>query len=181
MRTGNRKAAQRAEALFQQEQFLAPSLALLLQDAPDDRPRARSPRHWPSAIPGRANFVKAAVHLLLLAYAEADRSRVGAQFAVGAALSVDEAQPLLDRLLAADDPGEARMLWAAAPLRRLDRERQLRGGEFAQRGEVPEPTGTSATRMWRPSRPTRWNNRQPGRGAAGSLGGVRQLQLSPSA
>ena len=112
-RTGEpEKTMQRAEALFQQEQFLAPSLALLLQDAPDG-PTARALTQALAERPiWRANFVKAAAQLPP-AYVEKLTEVASALNRGSAALSVDEAQPLLDRLLAADDPGQARMLWAA--------------------------------------------------------------------
>ena len=112
-RTGEpEKTMQRAEALFQQEQFLAPSLALLLQDAPDG-PTARALTQALAERPiWRANFVKAAAQLPP-AYVEKLTEVASALNCGSAPLSVDEAQPLLDRLLAADDPGQARMLWAA--------------------------------------------------------------------
>ena len=57
------KAIQRAEALFQQEEFLAPSLALLLQDAPNG-PTARALTQALAQRPiWRAGFLKASAEL----------------------------------------------------------------------------------------------------------------------
>jgi len=105
------KVIQRAQALYQQEQFLAPSLAILLQDAPTG-PTARALEQALSERPiWRANFIKAAAQLpppyvakLSVLVSALNRGR--------APLSVEEAQPLFERLLATNDTQSARLLWA---------------------------------------------------------------------
>ena len=105
------KVIQRAEALYQQEQFFAPSLAILLQDAPNG-PTSRALVQTMAARPiWRAGFIKAAADLPPDYVARL--SDVIAAINRGTApLSVEEARPLFDRLLAADDTARARLLWA---------------------------------------------------------------------
>jgi O-antigen ligase len=124
-RTGEpEKAIQRAEALFQQEQFLAPSLALLLQDAPNG-PTARALIQELATRPAwRANFVKSASELPLDYVAKLTAVAAGINRSA-APLSVEESQPLLDRLLAADDTENARLLWAG-----VRRGRYVANGNF---------------------------------------------------
>ena len=105
------KAIQRAEALFQQEQFLAPSLALLLQDAPNGPTTQALTRALAARPQWRAGFIKAAAQLPpnYLAKLTAVVSTLNRG---SAPLTIEESQPLLDRLLAANDTGSARLLWA---------------------------------------------------------------------
>ena len=101
------KAVQRAQALFQQEQFLAPSLALLLRDGPTSRALTAALAERPI---WRAGFFKAAADLPPEYLAKL--SGVAAQLnRTPATLSVVEAQPLLNRLVATDDIQGARALW----------------------------------------------------------------------
>ena len=110
-RTGEpQKAVERAEALFQQEQFLGPSIALLLRDGPTSRALTRALAERPE---WRAGFVKAAADLPPEYLAKL--TGVAAQLnRTPAALSVDEAKPLLDRLVATNDIQNARALWSGA-------------------------------------------------------------------
>ena len=105
------KVIQRAEALYQQEQFFAPSLAILLQDAPNG-PTSRALIQTMAARPiWRAGFVKASADLPPDYVAKL--SQIVAALNRGPApLSVEEARPLFDRLLAADDMSRAQRLWA---------------------------------------------------------------------
>jgi hypothetical protein len=108
-RTGEpHKAVERAEALFQQEQFLGPSIALLLRDGPTSRALTAALAERPE---WRAGFVKAAADLPPEYLAKL--TAVAAQLnRTPAALSVDEAKPLLDRLIATNDIQNARALWS---------------------------------------------------------------------
>ena len=105
------KVIQRADALYQQEQFLAPSLAILLQDAPNG-PTSRALIQALAARPSwRAGFIKASADLP--PDYDAKLSEVVAALNKGPArLSVEEARPLFDRLLAAGDMTRAQLLWA---------------------------------------------------------------------
>jgi O-antigen ligase len=130
------KAVQRAEALFQQEQFLAPSLALLLRDAPTSRALTAALAERPI---WRAGFVKAASdlppeYLAKLAGVAAQLNRTPA------ALSVEEAQPLLDRLVASNDVQAARLLWSG-----------VHGGRYIANGNfeaVSSRNGADVPRDW---------------------------------
>jgi hypothetical protein len=132
------KAVQRAEALFQQNLFLPSSLELLLR-APDS-PTTRSLVETLSSRPEwRADFVKAAaqlpsaydVNIEQLAFRVNDS---------GAPLSIDEAQPLLDRLIEANDLADARRLWAGTHTSGV-----IANGTFEQ---VGERAGADVPRDW---------------------------------
>ena len=105
------KVIQRADALYQQEQFLAPSLAILLQDAPNG-PTSRALLQALAARPiWRAGFIKASADLPPDYVVKL--SQIAAALNTGPApLSVEEARPLFDRLLAAGDMARAQRLWA---------------------------------------------------------------------
>jgi len=119
-RTGEpQKAIERAEALFQQELFLGPSIALLLRDGPTSRALTAALAERPE---WRAGFVKAAADLPPAYLAKL--TGVAAQLnRTPAALSVDEAKPLLDRLVATNDIQNARALWSG-----------VHGGSFIANG-----------------------------------------------
>jgi O-antigen ligase len=107
------KAIERAEALFQQDLFLPPSLALLLKDAPDGETARSLVETLANRPPWRAQFIKASTDLpatyldklTLLAFRLNESS---------APLSLEEADPLINRLIGIKDLESARRLWTGS-------------------------------------------------------------------
>jgi O-antigen ligase len=132
------KAVQRAQALFQQDLFLPSSLELLLR-APQSA-TARSLVETLSSRPEwRADFVKAAAQLPSAYDGNVDDLlfRVNAS---QAPLSIDEARPLLERLIEANDLADARRLWAGT-----HPDGVIANGNFEQ---VGERAGADVPRDW---------------------------------
>lgn len=104
-------AIERAEALFQQDLYLPSSLALLVKDAPDG-PLARAlVPVLASDPPWRAAFFRAGAQLPPASFDKL--ALLTSQLNSGKdPISVSEAQPLLDRMLAAGDVAGAQKLWA---------------------------------------------------------------------
>ena len=132
------KAVQRARALFQQNLFLPSSLELLLR-APDG-PTVRSLVETLSARPEwRAGFVKAASELPA-AYDGNVEQLVFRLNGGPAPLSIEEAQPLLDRLIDANDLADARRLWIET-----HSDGVVANGKFEQ---VSDRAGAAVPRAW---------------------------------
>nr|AUN37786.1 hypothetical protein [uncultured bacterium] len=132
------KAVQRAQALFQQKLFMPSSLELLLR-APDS-PTARSLVQTLSSRPEwRADFVRAAAQLPS-AYDGNVEELVFRLNGTNAPLSIEEAQPLLNRLIETNDLVDARRLWIGT---RADG--VIANGEFEQ---VSERSGADVPRSW---------------------------------
>ena len=132
------KAVQRAQALFQQNLFVPSALELLLR-LPDG-PTARSLVDTLSSRPEwRADFVKAAAQLP----SDYDGNVEQLAFRVNATqapLSIDEARPLLDRLIEANDLADARRLWAGTHAAAV-----IANGTFEQ---VSERAGADVPSDW---------------------------------
>lgn len=105
------KAIERAEALFQQDLYLPSSLALLVKDAPNG-PVARSlVAVLASNPPWRAAFLRAGAQLPPPSFGRLAQIVMQLDSDTDP-ISVSEAKPLLDRMLAADDVAGAQKLWA---------------------------------------------------------------------
>jgi O-antigen ligase len=104
------KAIERAEALFQQELFVQPSLALLLKDSPDGETSKALVRTLAARPLWRSQFIKASADLPP-AYVQ-KLALLSFELNNGSApLSLEEAEPLLNRLIALKDLEDARRLW----------------------------------------------------------------------
>ncbi|MGZ2410834.1 O-antigen ligase [Sphingomonas sp. F9_3S_D5_B_2] len=134
------KAIERAEALYQQEIMLPSSIVLLLQDAPDG-PTARALARTLAERPlWRANFVKATAQLPAPSV-EKLRLFVAKLNAGPAPLSVEEAKPLMERLVAANQIDGARALWS-----------QVHGRALVANGAFEQVSGRSGADV-----PTDWD------------------------
>jgi hypothetical protein len=132
------KAVERAQALFQQDVFLPSSLELLLR-----QPHGATARSLVDALSARpewrADFVKAAAQLPAAYSGNVDELAFSLN-GTRAPLSIDEAQPLLDRLIEANDLDDARRLWAGTHAGAV-----VANGTF---DELGERSGADVPRDW---------------------------------
>jgi O-antigen ligase len=133
------KAVERAEALFQQDLFFPSAVELLLRDAPSGVTANELVRALAQGPQWRARFFKAVGQL-----PASSNDRV-AQFAVRlnrtrAPLTVEEVQPLVDRLIANGQIERASWLWTQAR-----RDNLVANGDF---GQLSDRNGVAAPAAW---------------------------------